>query len=104
MDANTRRQIEYAKKRLRRKYRGPDLTSGDLVQGKYYAISIYGSGNDFKNVGAQKNAAGEIFKATGATPSTWTSSVLSEIKLDQLKSDADAQFDTRRRLGPDPGS
>jgi hypothetical protein len=63
MDANARRQIEYAKKRLRRKYRGPDLTSGPLTVGKCYQLTRFGIGDDFTNVGASAislDRAGEI--------------------------------------------
>jgi hypothetical protein len=34
--ATDRAKIEYAKKPLRRKYTGADLTSGPIVAGKYY--------------------------------------------------------------------
>lgn len=44
MDANARRQIEYAKKRLRREYRGPDLTSGPLTVGKCYQLTRFAMG------------------------------------------------------------
>jgi hypothetical protein len=88
-----RGKIQYAKSRLRRKYRGDDLLSGGLTVGKYYLISKFCSGDDFKNVGATKNAIGQIFKATGTTPTAWThGSILNEILLDDLKADADTTF------------
>ena len=97
MDANARRQIEYAKKRLRRKYRGPDLTSGALTVGKCYQLTRFGIGDDFTNVGASAislDRAGEIFKATGTTPATWSNgSVLNEIAIADLTRDADTVFE-----------
>jgi len=55
-------------------------TSGVLVSGKHYLISLFVSGDDFTNVGAGSNATGVTFTATGTTPTTWThSSVLIEI-------------------------
>ncbi|HEY4284150.1 MAG TPA: hypothetical protein VGM62_13880 [Chthoniobacterales bacterium] len=91
-----RQQIEYAKRRLRRWYTGPDLTGTDpLVAGKYYRITTYGTSDDFKNVGASCNGIGQIFKATGATPTTWANgSVLNEIKLETMKADADIVFES----------
>jgi hypothetical protein len=90
-----RRKIEYAKKRLRRNYRGDELTSGNLTVGKVYQISVFGNGDDFSNVGAQLNTSGGVFKATGTTPTKWSNgSVLNEIKLDDLKTDADIVFET----------
>jgi hypothetical protein len=97
MDANARRQIEYAKKRLRRKYRGPDLTSGPLTVGKCYQLTRFGIGDDFTNVGASGislDHAGEIFKATGTTPAVWShGSVLNEIAIADLTRDADTVFE-----------
>jgi Aldehyde dehydrogenase family len=49
MAANACRQIEYARKRLRRKYRGPDLTSGPLTVGKCYQLTRFGIDDDFTN-------------------------------------------------------
>lgn len=88
-------KIEYAKKRLRRNYTGADLTSGAVVVGKYYRISSFISGDDFKNVGATTNVAGKIFKATGTTPTTWINgSTLNEITVANMKSDADIVFES----------
>ena len=48
------------------------LTSGAIVPGLTYTITNYAAGDDFKNVGAQSNATGIIFFATGTTPTVWT--------------------------------
>jgi hypothetical protein len=94
-----REKIEYAKKRLRRRYTGADLTGGNLENGKYYQITSFATGDDFKNVGAKANRAGEIFKATGATPTVWSnSSTLNVISLDDMKADADKTFDAATSL------
>jgi hypothetical protein len=50
----------------------PLQTSGLLTIGKVYHIYDYNVGDDFTNVGAASNATGEIFTATGTTPTTWT--------------------------------
>ena len=90
--ATDRAKIEYAKKPLRRKYTGADLTSGPIVAGKYYRISIFKSGDDFKPAGAPSNSPGDTWKANG-TPAVWTNgSTLNEIKVDELKADADLVF------------
>lgn len=90
-----RGKIEYAKKRLRRNYTGADLTSGALEVDKYYQISNFVTGDDFKNVGAHANSSGDVFKATGTTPATWAGgSTLNEIKLTDLKADADKTFES----------
>ena len=88
---DARSQIEYAKKRLRRKYRGPSLTSGPLTAGNIYQILSLADRDNFLNVGAL-NQAGETFKATGTTPTAWHGSVLALIKLQDLKADADKVF------------
>lgn len=49
-------------------------TSGTLVVGKRYIISSYVAGDSFTNVGAAANATGQVFTATGTTPTTWTNS------------------------------
>lgn len=46
-------------------------THGLLVIGRRYFIKEYHSGDDFTNVGAI-NITGDIFFATGTTPSVWT--------------------------------
>jgi hypothetical protein len=43
-----------------------------LVVGRTYEIVDYKAGDDFLNVGASSNSTGEIFTATGTTPTTWT--------------------------------
>ena len=50
------------------------VTSGALVVGQTYRISTFNAGDDFTNVGASSNTEGEIFEATGTTPTTWTNS------------------------------
>lgn len=50
---------------------GVAQTSGTLTIGKRYIISDYIAGDDFTNVGAAANATGEVFIATGTTPTTW---------------------------------
>ena len=46
-------------------------TSGALVIGTSYYISVYNVGDDFTNVGGT-NTVGTYFVATGTTPTTWT--------------------------------
>jgi len=48
------------------------LSLGALVIGQTYEIIQYVAGDDFLNVGASSNATGEIFVATGTTPTIWT--------------------------------
>jgi hypothetical protein len=53
------------------------ITAGPLVLNQLYRIVNYVVGDDFSNVGAT-NVTGNIFVATGITPTTWThGSVLS---------------------------
>lgn len=52
---------------------GVDKTSGLLVNGARYQVYDYVAGDDFTNIGGE-NADGEIFTATGTTPTTWTNS------------------------------
>jgi len=47
-------------------------TSGLLEIGKVYTIYNYIATDDFTNVGASSNVTGEIFTATGTTPTDWT--------------------------------
>ena len=47
-------------------------TSGTLVIGTVYTITTFVAGDSFTNVGATANATGNIFVATGTTPTTWT--------------------------------
>lgn len=47
-------------------------TSGHLVKGRWYTITTYVGGDDFTNVGAESNANGVVFRATGTIPTTWT--------------------------------
>lgn len=57
-------------------------TSGTLTSGKRYLISTFSSGDDFTNVGGT-NLTGNVFTASGTTPTTWThSSILVEITTD----------------------
>ena len=58
---------------------GSDLTTGPLVAGNAYRISVYGVGDDFSNLGST-NIQGEVFIATGTTPTVWANgSVLTEM-------------------------
>lgn len=58
-------------------------TAGPLVSGKRYLITDYVALDNFTNVGATANATGNIFPATGTTPTTWThGSSLQEITTD----------------------
>ena len=47
------------------------ISSGTLIIGKKYQIIVFQAGDDFSNIGAT-NANGNIFVATGTTPTTWT--------------------------------
>ncbi len=59
--------------RFKIKARAPtSATSGFLISGREYRISIYQTGDDFTNVGASSNANGVVFTATGTTPTNWT--------------------------------
>ena len=51
---------------------GVELTSGTLTPGVRYIINSYVATDDFSNVGAGTNETGEIFVATGDTPTDWT--------------------------------
>lgn len=54
-------------------------SSGVLITGGIYRIEYYAAGDDFVNVGGV-NATGDVFTATGTTPTTWTNkSVLSRV-------------------------
>ncbi|HBE45750.1 MAG TPA: hypothetical protein DDW17_10015 [Deltaproteobacteria bacterium] len=58
------------------------LTSGTLTVGRHYRIETYVSDDDFTNVGAPQNVAGQCFIATGTTPTHWAhSSVLRENEM-----------------------
>lgn len=58
-------------------------TSGVLAATKRYLIVAYAAGDSFTNVGASANASGNIFTATGTTPTTWTNgSSVQEITTD----------------------
>ena len=48
-----------------------NLTSGTLTTNSVYKIVIYVSGDNFSNLSAT-NVTGNIFKASGTTPTTWT--------------------------------
>jgi len=47
------------------------LTSGALTVGHQYEIKTYNAIDDFLNVGASSNSQGDIFIATGTTPTLW---------------------------------
>jgi len=49
------------------------LTSGTVVIGQEYTIDTFVAGDDFVNIGGT-NVTGNVFVATGATPTTWTNS------------------------------
>ena len=55
-------------------------TSGSLIVGKWYSIKTYVSDDDFTNVGAPRNAAGQSFCATGTTPTHWAHSSVLELE------------------------
>lgn len=55
------------------------FTSGTLVVGETYKIVLFVAGDDFTNVGGT-NVTGNIFTATGTTPTTWTNS--SQLRLE----------------------
>lgn len=60
---------------------GSELTSGVLVIGEEYVIKDFNGTDDFTNVGASQNKTGEIFVATGTTPTIWSnSSILVKIQ------------------------
>lgn len=65
-------------------------TSGVLVSGKRYLIVAYVSGDSFTNVGASANASGNIFTATGTTPTTWTNA--SSVQEITANLDVDATY------------
>jgi len=50
------------------------LTSGTLVVGVLYQLTTFVAGDDFTNVGCPSNLSGQLFYATGTTPTTWTNS------------------------------
>lgn len=57
-------------------------TSGLLIVGKSYKITNFKTGDNFLNVGASANVNGEIFIATGTTPTSWTNdSELQDLQL-----------------------
>lgn len=58
-------------------------TSGSLHNGSRYYIQNYVAGDDFTNVGATTNEAGEIFTKSNGNPANWTNgSTLVEITTD----------------------
>lgn len=57
---------------------GATATSGTLTVGKRYRLRDWITGDDFTNVGADSNADGVEFIATGTTPTTWTNSSVVE--------------------------
>lgn len=50
------------------------VVGASLIIGALYRIKTYTPGDDFTNVGAAVNAAGQSFIATGAIPTVWTTS------------------------------
>jgi hypothetical protein len=89
-----RQKLQYAKAVLRRTYTGASQTSGLLTTGKFYRITSFVSGDDFRNVGAAVpsrrcggyHVSGSVFEATGTTPTLWThSSRLTELKVPELR-------------------
>jgi len=48
------------------------IVEGPLEIGVEYRITSYSPGDDFLNVGALANATGEVFVATGTTPTSYT--------------------------------
>lgn len=63
-------------------------TSGSLVVGQSYLIETYLGTDNFTNVGASANVAGQLFIATGTTPTTWTGgTVLRKAYHDIIKDD-----------------
>lgn len=58
-------------------------TTGPIISAKRYIITSFVAGDSFLNVGATVNATGNMFVATGTTPTTWTNgSALQEITAD----------------------
>lgn len=49
-------------------------STGDLIVGHEYLISVYNATDDFANVGASANEQGISFTATGTTPTEWIAS------------------------------
>jgi hypothetical protein len=97
-----RDKISYAKAVLRRQYTGNSQTAGPLVTGKFYRITQFKTGDDFRNVGGPSRTGGYcsgwhmtggIFEATGTTPTVWTKgSRLTELKVAELRTYADTVF------------
>ncbi len=52
---------------------GSAIISGTLTVGKTYRITTFVTSDDFSNVGGT-NVSGDVFVATGTTPTTWTNS------------------------------
>lgn len=64
--------------------------TGLLEVGQSYVIKYWDGTDDFTNIGAVTNVNGEVFTATGTTPTTWVSSLVSKLR------------DTSLVLGTDP--
>jgi hypothetical protein len=72
-------QPEYMVEEVDRGATNVQLTSGLLETGKKYIIDTYIATDDFVNVGGT-NVTGNVFTATGTTPTDWTnSSILIEL-------------------------
>lgn len=90
-----RSKLQYARSVLRRQYTGASATSGLLVVDKFYRITQFVPGDDFRNVGGTSTGrfcgsgyhrSGQIFQATGTTPTVWTHvSRLTELLVVELR-------------------
>lgn len=74
---------------------GSTLTSGSLAIGVTYEITNYEVGDDFRNVGANNNANGVRFTATGASPTDWTNGSTLTV-IGNYLIDSSAKFVTKR--------
>lgn len=52
-------------------YNSETLTSGTVISGVRYYITDFNAGDNFTNIGGT-NVTGNVFTATGTTPTTWT--------------------------------
>jgi len=75
------------------------LESGLLATGMAYRIILYQSGDDFTNIGGT-NVTGNVFIATGTTPTNWTNQsdliALSPTLLDRNNRKVDITFNIQR--------
>jgi len=77
---------------------GTEQTSGTLVVGKEYILVDWITGDDFSNIGAT-NEDGNVFTATGTTPTTWTNSSVVLLNI----AEADAVLVNRNVNPREPG-